>query len=555
MYNNIIDDIRSVILNFLKRNNLIDTYFKFEINTNLDRSYYGDISTNLAMVLSKILKVSIDNIFADIKNELFNSYLCNYIEDISLKSGFINISLNLSAWSDLLKSIILNRMDFFKGNGSSLKYSIEFVSANPTGPLHIGHGRGAIIGDVLANILEFLSYNVVREFYINDAGSQIDKLGISFKIRVLQQLNKDIQLPDDAYHGEYLIDMAKEFIYSLKHKGIDNLNDYINKLDDNFYKDFAKDRLLSKIKDTLKDYKVNFDVWFSERELHKFNAISKVIDNLKDQGYTYQKDGALFFNSTKFFDDKDRVLQKNDRQYTYIAADIAYLKTKIDRAFDKIIMVLGQDHHGYINRLKSAMKALNNDPDKLNIIIYQLVTLKYNDEVVRMSKRSGKSVTLQDVIDTVGVDAARFFYLNKKSDAHLDFDINLALKHDDNNPLYYIQYAYVRAKSLIEKALDTFVDISFDDISSISNNEILLIKKIVNLKYILNNIASNYQVHLITYYLIELAQLFHNYYSLNRIIDLENPNISKSRLSLIYAIKDTFELGFDLIGISKPDKM
>jgi len=560
---NIIDLIKEDILNIVNKEYfLFDkgiSNFKFDINSDYKKISYGDLSTNIALILSNLLKININDIFNIIKHRLKDTASFIYIDNINLNSGFINIFLNKQAWLNLSKNVFLYKEQFFKYQDySNFSYSIEFVSANPTGPLHIGHGRGAIIGDVLSNILKYLSYSVKREFYINDAGSQIDKLGKSFKVRVLQAIGEYAVLDEDSYHGSYLKDMAQEFVNALLSRYKNNILDvknYIISLNDDFYKNFAKDYLLNKIKLTLSDYGVAFDVWFSEKSLHDSNKVHDIIKYLKDNNYTYYQDSALFFKSQSLGDDKDRVLEKNNKALTYISADIAYLKSKIDRNFDKIIMILGQDHHGYIKRLKAAMVALNNDPNKLDIIIYQLVTLKDNNDVVRMSKRSGNIISLQDVINTVGKDAARFFFLNKKIDAHLDFDINLALKKDDDNPLYYIQYAYVRAKSIIEKSKITFNNIDVNYAEFIENSEILLIKKIVDLKYLLNNISMNYQVHLLTYYLIELAQIFHNYYTTNKIIDSSNINRSKGRLFIVHIIKDCFEIGFDLIGISKPEKM
>ncbi|TET05825.1 arginine--tRNA ligase, partial [Candidatus Dependentiae bacterium] len=411
-----------------------------------------------------------------------------------------------------------------------------------------GHGRGGIIGDVLGNILKFLGQKTTKEYYINDAGAQIQKLGISFKIRCQQQLGLAVELPEDAYHGDYLIVLAK--------KCIEEYGKDILEKSDSFFTDYAKNYLLEQIKKTLSDFGITFNVWFSESELHKSGSIEHAVNTLKERGYVYEKDNALWFKATAFGDEKDRVIRKATGEWTYIAPDTAYLVNKVERGFTHLVMVLGHDHHSYAARLEAIRQGLGIKAP-LSIILYQLVKIKASGKLVRMAKRAGHIITLQDVVDTVGKDVARFFYLNRKADSQLEFDIDLALKKTEENPVYYVQYAYVRTNSILEKAAQEkpLHTITRSDITLIGREEAWLLKKIVSLKSLLHTIATNYQTHLLTYYLIELATIFHRYYSKHRIIELDSIEQSRSRLLLTTILNKTFALCLDLLGISKPKKM
>lgn len=549
---NVIQQIKEALFTVIKEKFSInpEAYSNLELSLNTDPSkqQFGDLSTNAALILSKHLKINPQVLAQDIKNILKHEY----IEKLEIAGpGFINIFFTQDAFKNLAYELFEQGESFFRLSSCPPSFSclLEFVSANPTGPLHIGHGRGGIIGDVLGNILKFIGYRASKEYYINDAGAQIQKLGISFKIRCMQQLGNNIELPEDAYHGQYLIDLAKHCIEQYG-------NELLNK-PDNFFAQYAKDTLLVAIEDTLKKYGITFDVWFSELDLHTSDAITQAIEILNQRGYIYEKEGALWFKSTEFGDDKDRVVKKSSGELTYVAADIAYLQNKINRGYDNLIMVLGQDHHSYVVRLKAVMEALGYDPNRLNVILYQLVTLKESGTLLRMSKRAGNIVTLQDVINSVGTDVARFFYLNKKADAHLDFDIDLALKKTDENPVYYIQYAYVRSKSILEKAHqeNVFHTISSTDSAFITYTENLLIKKIASLKQLLESISTNYHTHLLAYYVIELAQTFHSYYNFNKVIDMTNIDQSRGRLFMTLLIHRTLKTCFDLLGINAPERM
>jgi len=546
---NAIASIKKSLKDYLENNFQLPNNIELNLNLNLDQNkqHFGDINTNFALILSKDLNITPIELAKKIQENLKNEF----IEKIEVANpGFINIFLTLNAIKQLASEFFELGDTFFKDNSlQPQNYNIEFVSANPTGPLHVGNGRGGIIGDVLANVLALLHNKVVKEYYINDAGSQIEKLGNSLKIRCLQQLGESIQLPEDAYHGEYLIELAKKFIE--KH------GPEIQKLNLDTFSIYAQDQILANIRHTLEEYKIHFDVWFSEKTLHTNGSIAQILSKLKENGIVYEKDEALWFKSTEFGDDKDRVVKKTNGEYTYAAADIAYMKNKLDRGFTKLIMVLGQDHHGYIPRLKATMQALGHKSEDFEVILYQLVAVKESGNLIRLSKRSGRLITLEDIIKTVGADIARFFYLNKKADAHLDFDIDLALKQTDENPVYYVQYAYVRTLSILNKAQQehNIKDINKIDINFITETEKILIKKIISLKALLESIAQNYQIHLLTYYVIELAQYFHAYYGAQRVIDTGNIEKTRGRLVVIVLLHRTFSLCFKLLGISAPQKM
>jgi arginyl-tRNA synthetase len=363
-------------------------------------------------------------------------------------------------------------------------------------------------------------------------------------------LGLEVELPEEGYRGEYLIDLAKECIS--EHDTL-----VINQ-PESFFEQFAKEKLLNAIKSTLANYGINFDVWFSEKTLHTDGSIDATIAILQERGHLFEHEGALWFRSTTFGDDKDRVLCKSTGELTYVAADSAYLKNKVDRGFNQLIMVLGHDHHGYELRLQALLAALGLEhTTKLDIIFYQLVKMKASGELVRMSKRAGNIVTLEGVIETVGTDVARFFYLNRKADAQLEFDIDLALKKTDENPVYYVQYAYVRTRSILAKAAqeEGLHNITELDIAHLGPQEAVLLKKIASLKPLLITISNTYHTHALTYYALELAQTFHAYYGKNRVIDVANLKTSRSRLLVIALLKDTLATVLTLLGITKPESM
>jgi arginyl-tRNA synthetase len=520
----------------------------FTINSDPEKKDFGDISSNAAMIIAKEVK----NNPRTIAQQIIDSFHYPDLESIQIAGpGFLNFFLKPDFFQKTAHQLFKEGKEFFKLDTTSPKehFSIEFVSANPTGPLHLGHGRGGIIGDVLGAILQFLGHAVTKEFYINDAGAQIDKLGTSLKIRCQQLLGYDAPLPEDAYHGEYLKDLAQKFI--------EQFSENVLSQPDSIFAHYAQNHLLTEIKKTLANYGILFDVWFSEKTLHDNDHVAQALETLKNGNFTYTQENAVWFKSTEFGDDKDRVLKRANGQYTYIAADVAYLQNKLNRGFSKIIMILGQDHHSYGTRMRAIMQALGNSPENLQVILYQLVSIKEGGHQVRMSKRAGTIVDLAEVIETVGKDVARFFYLHRKADAHLDFDLELALKQTEENPVFYIQYAYVRTCSILEKAAlhKELHDITENDLTELSDDEILLMKKITELKELLVSISKNHQTHLLSYYVIELAHAFHRYYSKNRVINLESIQVSRSRLASIMILRKSFGLCLELLGLNAPEKM
>ncbi|MCF7900305.1 arginine--tRNA ligase [Candidatus Babeliales bacterium] len=517
----------------------------FSLNTDPQKADFGDINTNIALLLAK----SLGKAPRAVAQDIIDSYSHPFLKKIEIAGpGFINFFLTDDAFKSLALDLCTQKDGFFKVDNPTTVYNVEFISANPTGPLHIGHGRGGIIGDVLSNVLHFLGYNTTREHYINDAGAQMEKLGNSLKIRCLQEQGKSIEFPEDGYHGEYLKTLAQECIKEYGNN--------VTEKDDQFFIDYGYDKMLKQLKNTVSSYNINFDVWFSERTLHPVK-IEAALKTLQDNGHLYEKEGATWFTSTTFGDDKDRVLKKADGTFTYAAADAAYILDKAQRGAQTIIIILGQDHHSYPKRLNGIRQALGLDSVKLDCILYQLVSIKEDGELMKLSKRAGRIIELNDIVETVGTDIARFFYLNRKADAHLDFDIKLALSKTEENPVYYLQYAYVRTRSVLEKAAehDVFKNISCDDVQYLTAGEWQIIKKIVELKTVLHSISTNYQVHSLAYYLLEVAHSFHNYYHHNRVIEPETVEQSRGRLLLTQLVKEQFDRCLQLMGLTRPEKM
>ena len=450
--------------------------------------------------------------------------------------GFINFYINENAWLDTLKEIFDKNIDYFKFDiGQGKKALIEFVSANPTGPLHIGHGRGAVVGDVLARILKFTGFKVLKEYYINDAGNQMKILGNSIKIRAMQLVksNEIIKFPDDHYKGTYIKEIAREMINKYG-------KDVINKPDE-FFTNYGINKILPEIIEDLKNFGVEFDNFFSEKTLFEKGEVESIINFLKDKGVLYEKDGAWWL---KVENDEDRVVIKSDGSFTYLASDIAYHKNKYERGFELLVNIWGADHHGYIPRIRSAVKHLGYNPDKLKILLVQMVNLLRNGEKIVLSTRAGEFVTLKEVIDEVGKDAARFIFMTRKCDAHLDFDLEVAKMKSNENPVYYVQYAHARICSILRNSQDEPEIIEFNE-----EEEFELIKKISDMKHIIYIAAKNLEPHLLTYYLIELAGLFHSFYNKHKVMG------NRSRLALVKCVKESIKLGLDLLGVNAPEKM
>ncbi len=529
----------------------IEKNISISLTTDAKKQNFGDISTNAALLIAPHVKKQP----REVAQELIEAFAHPGIAKSEVAGpGFVNFTLTPRFYIQTAQEILTNPALIFEPKVNDPQtYCVEYVSANPTGPLHLGHGRGAIMGDVLSRVLKQTGNTVTREFYVNDAGSQINKLGNSFKIRCQQALGKNVELPKDAYHGSYLSHLAQTILSEQKA----NVEKAIATDNIAFFTTYAKDYLLNKIKHTLSSYGVEFDVWFSEKVLHIQGAIDQAIEQLAEANYTYTKDGAIWFKSTAFGDDKDRVLKRSNGELTYFAADIAYIKNKKDRGFKQLVMFLGQDHHGYVGRLKAAAQAFDYKADDLDIIIYQLVTIQEDGEALKLSKRAGRIVSLEDIINTVGTDVARFFYLNRKGEAQLDFNLNLALKKTEENPVFYIQYAYVRAHSIFEKAQEhpSFTNFSSKDIHTLDEQERLILKNILSLRSLLLDISSNYQTHLISYYTLELAHLFHSYYGSHKVLDENDITQTKHRLAFLSLMKQTFEFCLKILGINILEKM
>lgn len=532
----------------------------FDVSLNVDKNNsFGDMSTNVAMLLAKQLKKSPRDIAQQIQEALstYNELLaCVEIAG----PGFLNLTFTKKSWQKVGQALWEQGDSFYRLHDGepALNYNVEFISMNPTGPVHLGAGRNGIIGDVLSNVLEFLGHSVHREFYINDAGNQIKLLGESLRARCYEVLGDDVALPEGGYVGEYLVEIAERCVAE---HGQD-----LDQKDTKFFSTYAKDSLLNIIKKTLEGYGIIYDEWFSEKSLHEDGSADAALDYLQKKNLVYEEDGALWFRATEFGDDKDRVVRKSSGEHTYIASDIAYHKNKFDRGFDRLIDVLGQDHHGYVKRLKATMDAMGYSGEDLEVILYQLVSLKKDDQLVKMSKRAGTFTELQEVIDAVGKDVARFFYLNRKAEAHLEFDISTALKKSDENPVFYIQYAYVRTLSLLNKAaqeseLANYIPalkegkVDFSVLEFIGDSEREVLKKIVSLHGVLRTVGHGRQTHILAYYSWELAHKFHNYYANNRIVDSGDVQTSKMRLFTTMLVRHTMSVCLKLLGVSQPESM
>lgn len=549
---NHIEQIQQAFSTYLKQTFSIDDAIAQNclpyLNIDPQKAAFGDLNSNASLVLAKRLTVAPQTISEQIIKEFSHPSLVK-IEIAGI--GFLNFFLTTDAWQTCAQELFGLGKKFFKPETPKhkKKYSVEFISANPTGPLHIGNGRGGILGDVIGSLLTFLGHDVTKEYYVNDAGAQIQKLGMSLLIRCQQLLHIEAELPEDAYHGSYLIDIAQ--------KCINEYGKSILEKEESFFQEYATEHTLEMIKQTITQFGITYTNWFSENTLHKSNAIEQAVNTLRQNGYIYEDEGAWWFKSTQFGDDKDRVVRKASGAWTYAAADIAYMKNKIERGHDHLVMILGQDHHSFSLRLSIIHKALGLEKYPLDCILYQLVRIKEGEEHARLSKRAGRILALSDLLDAAGKDVVRFFFLNRKADAHLDFDLELALKKTEENPVYYIQYAYVRIKSILLRASqeDRFNNISASDAQHITEEIIPLLRKIVSLKEMLSTIGTNYHVHLLAHYSVELAHYFHHFYAKHRVIDPENIQQSRGRLFALIIIKNCFELLFDLMGVSKPEKM
>ncbi len=511
---------------------------------------HGDYSSNIAMQLTKILRRNPREIAQNIVDAIDKE--AGHIDHVEIAGpGFINLFLKKDVMTSIIKEVLDENENYGKSDfGQGIKYNIEYVSANPTGDLHLGHARGAANGDSICRIMKAAGYDVTAEYYINDAGNQITNLALSLYARYLQEFQIDRELPEDGYHGQDVIDIAK---------GIkETIGDQFVNADEKeaiaYFRNVGTQFELQKIKDILKEFRVQHDVWFSETSLYDENKVVPTIQKLKDKGYTYESEGALWFKSTEFGDDKDRVLIKSDGSYTYLTPDIAYHLNKLDRGYEYLVDLLGADHHGYIARMKAAIQALGYNADQLNIDIMQMVRMVENGEVVKMSKRTGNAVTIKDLIDDIGVDATRYFFASKSSSSPFDFDLGLAKSKSNDNPVYYAQYAHARMCSIEKQALNIGLTPATHYEMLTHIKEIELVKHINELRNEVVESAKLRAPHKMTNYIQKLAQLFHSFYNECYVIDEENRELSSQRLALVKATQITLKNALNLIGVSAPEK-
>lgn len=513
----------------------------------------GDFSTNIAMRLAKALHKKP----VDIANELVGVLKNNLSEasDISVAGpGFINFVISSSALTDVINVILDKGNDYGKSeSGKGEKVLVEFVSANPTGDLHCGHARGAAWGDALCRIMDEAGYQVTREYYVNDAGNQIDMLAESMYSRYCQLYGVEYPLPDNGYHARDIVEVAKK----IQEKDGDKwLNKDKSEWED-YFKDEGIEMKLDVIRQDLDLYRVHFDEWTHERFFYQNNAerIQKVIDDLRSKDLVFEQDGAVWFRSTQFGDDKDRVLRKNTGLLTYLTPDIANHVYKFERGYDTLINLWGADHHSYVKRMKCAMEALGYDADRLQVDLIQMVRMVSNGVEVKMSKRTGNAITIRELCEDVGVDAARWFFVSKELNTQMDFDMDLAKQKNNDNPVYYVQYAYTRMFNILHKeGTPEFTPVEHYDLLS-DPKEIELTKQIAEFPKKVEEAAKHRAVNRICNYCYDLAKLFHSYYNSCRVNDPSNPELTNQRLGLVNAAMITMKNALDLIGVSAPEKM
>ncbi|MFP7298560.1 arginine--tRNA ligase [Neobacillus niacini] len=514
---------------------------------------HGDYSTNMAMQLARVAKKA-PRVIAEALIENFDVSKAS-IEKMEIAGpGFINFYMNNAYLTDLISTVLDAGEKYGETTvGGRQKVQIEFVSANPTGDLHLGHARGAAVGDSLCNILAKAGYDVSREYYINDAGNQINNLALSVEARYFQALGQDKPMPEDGYHGADIIGIGKSLAeeFGDKYVNVDEQERF------EFFREYGLKYEMAKLQKDLEDFRVKFDVWYSETSLYKNGKIDEALKVLRESGYIYEEEGATWLRSTDFGDDKDRVLIKQDGSYTYLTPDIAYHKDKLDRGFEKLINIWGADHHGYIPRMKAAIQSLGYASDALEVEIIQLVHLYKNGEKMKMSKRTGKAVTMRDLVDEVGLDATRYFFAMRSSDTHMDFDLDLAVSESNENPVYYAQYAHARICSILRSGEEQGISIDKDANFSLigAEKEIELLKKLGEFPQAVGEAAVKRVPHRVTNYIMELASTFHSFYNAEKVLDPEQPERTKARLALIKTVQITLRNALALIGVSAPEKM
>ena len=515
---------------------------------------HGDFSTNIAMVSARFQKRAPRDIAAIVCDHL--DMPSGFLHKVEIAGpGFINFFLHPQAWHPVLTRVHQEDRQYGASTmGEGRRVQVEFVSANPTGPLHVGHGRGAAVGDTVANLLRFCGYAVEKEYYINDSGRQIRTLGLSVFLRYRELLGQSVDFPAECYQGEYIRDLAikvhKQQQAALLERPDEDAVAFCARL--------AADTILAGIRDDLAEFGITYDCWFSEQSLYDEGRVEAVLERFAQTGVVYQKDGAQWFGTSRFGDEKDRVVVRQNGQTTYFASDIAYHQEKFERGFERVIDVWGADHHGYIQRVKASIEAGGLQPDAFQVILVQLVNLLRGGQPVAMSTRSGEFVTLGDVVREVGRDAARFIFLTRHYESDLDFDLELAKQKTNDNPVYYVQYVHARIASIFRKAAEQDISAEAAAQAALDNlkqdEEFRLIKLLARFPEIIKRSADLLEPHRLTYYLMELAAGFHSYYNKHRVL-VDDPELSKARLYLIWAVQKVIRNGLELLGVSAPERM
>lgn len=509
---------------------------------------HGDYSSNIAMRLARVLHKSPSEIANILKAELEKSSLITKVEVAG--PGFINLFINQDSITKVIKDILTLKEKYGQTNfGNNEKVMVEYVSANPTGDLHLGHARGAAYGDTLTRVLSFVGYDVLREYYVNDAGNQIETLGNSLYERYREALGLSFDLSKIGYQGKDVIKLANDIANQDENKWVDD--DSIERKD--YFKKVGTKLELDKIKVDLDLYRVHFDHYQSELDLYRSGKVEKTLEDLKKTPYTYENEGALWLRTTDFGDDKDRVLVKKDGSLTYFTPDIAYHTDKFNRGYPHLIDILGADHHGYIARIKAGIKIMGNNPDDLEVKIIQIVRLMEKGEEVKMSKRTGNAVTIRELCEDVGVDVARYFFISKPIISHLDFDLDLARKQSNENPVYYIQYAFARMNSILKKDNSFVLKDSYPLLTD--EKEINLIKHLNELPNLLIDVAKVKEVNILANYSYKLAQYFHSFYNDLVVIDKDNGELTEERLSLVKACSIVLKTVLNLLGVEAKESM
>ena len=529
--------------------------YVIEVPNNPD---HGHFATNLPLTLAasqkrrptEIAQIMVDHL---VDNE-------NILERVDIAGpGFINLIIKTEEWHKLLAEIIVRGRDYGRSHlGNGEKILVEYVSANPTGPLHLGHGRQAALGDTLCRILSFSGYDVVREFYINDTGQQMRLLGESIYTRWKQISDPTHPFPENGYHGDYIVDLAREISDEVDLEKL-TLDEAITECTER-----GREKMLDEVKRDLADFGTTFDVWYSESDLYVSGLLNESLELIRRKGQLYEKDGALWIRTSELGDDKDRVIRKNDGDFTYFASDISYHLEKWKRGFSRAVNIWGADHHGYVQRMKAALKANGLDEDWLSVLVIQLVKLWKGGQEIKMSKRAGQYVTLKELVEEVGVGAVRFFFLTKNHDSPLDFDIDVVKRHDSDNPVYYVQYAHARICSIFRKAESEGISLPQEPVKVLERlvleEEMVLIRLMAEFPSLLEEICRTFEPHRLTYYLAELASSFHRYFNLgtkipeNRIVCKDTP-LSQARLLLAEAIRIVLYNSLNLLGTSAPERM